>query len=168
MPASSSPPSPPTSSISVAQICSRSSSGRSTPGTKAPAWPPPARRWTACEVGGPPGSSTLTTVTVWWLRPTTLATCRPPTRRSVTAHVRAEHHRLADLLPVPGGEVRVELRADAGHGRRPHRRRPQQPAVGLAAPRAEVGMVAGDSLRGVKDLLAHDGRHRALDPFLGR
>src|SRR5215471_6943013 len=31
-----------------------------------------------------------------------------------------------------------------------HHQSPEQPAVGLAAPRAEVGMVAGDSLRGVE------------------
>lgn len=42
----------------------------------------------------------------------------------------------------------------------------EQPAAGRAAPRAEVGVVAGNALSRLEDLFAQDGGDGDLDPFL--
>jgi hypothetical protein len=45
---------------------------------------------------------------------------------------------------------------------------PEQPAAGATASWAEVRVVAGDALRRLKNLIAHDGGNRDLNPFLAR
>src|SRR5579863_6525661 len=44
----------------------------------------------------------------------------------------------------------------------------QEPLIGLAAPRTEVGVLARDSLRRLEDFLVDDGRNPDLNPLFGR